>query len=212
MLDYFLKNQDVILLYKEEKCPLCGNELNIVDLSIIETFCDKCGAGFDQNSDTKTPFKRYKSLTSLNFRIDFLFIELGGVFVIDIIATFLITFRFLTAGILGRIPLYGWLFQILGIRLLIYVLIERSTLGALYGLLQSTIDAFSGFIFLMFVPSFLLLTIISESYTILFILLISLISSWISIVLLISRIRNLKKIKNQRKTIFLLLQKANAID
>jgi len=207
MLDYFLKNQDVILLYKEEKCPLCGNELNIVDLSIIETFCDKCGAGFDQNSDTKTPFKRYKSLTSLNFRIDFLFIELGGVFVIDIIATFLITFRFLTAGILGRIPLYGWLFQILGIRLLIYVLIERSALGALYGLLQSTIDAFTGFIFLIFFQDLYLQTIMSENYAFLFILLISIISSWLSIIFLLSRISNFKKTNSQRKTIFLQLQK-----
>lgn len=183
----------MILVYKEAKCPLCGNKLNIVDLSIIETFCDKCGAGFDQNSDTKTFFERYKSLTSLNFRIDFLFIELGGVFVIDIIATFLITFRFLTAGILGRIPLYGWLFQILGMRLLIYVLIERSALGALYGLLQSTIDAFTGFIFLIFFQDLYLQTIISENYAFLFILLISIISSWLSILFLFSRIRNSRK-------------------
>ena len=190
----------------EKSCPLCDKKLSTTDLSIVKFFCDKCGAGFDQKPDKKTLLMRYKNLISVSFWIDFLFIEIGVVYLLDIIATFLITFRFLNAGILGRIPLYGWLFQILGIRLLIYVLIERSALGSLYGILQSTIDAFSGFILLMFVQNLGLQMIISESNTFQLILLVSAISSWLSIILLFSRIRKLRKISYQRKKILTLLQ------
>ena len=140
----------------------------------------------------RQPLIRHKNLNSKKSWLDFIFLKAGGVFILDVVFTLLITYRFLSALTLNRISLFGWLFQILAFRTILYIIAERSVINSCYALLQSTADAFTGFIFLVLFSVYLPIILI-KTYLILFILLISIISSWLSILFLFSRIRNLRK-------------------
>ena len=175
----------------------------------VKLVCPQCRSGWVYHSAANNKVcLKYRNIKGLRFRFDLLVTDAGGKYLVDIFFVFLFTFRLLNELNLHYLQVTLWLIKIISLRLLFHILINWSISKVFLNVTKSIIDISPGFLLLSLIGHFyhkFYLRSFSSEQLIIFSILVSLLSSWLSIFLFVTHLKRLRD-KKLFKGLLLLLK------